>query len=181
MATQTSSLSSAASTRQTRLAHQVSKLRTSASAGRLDRWLLIAGGTLAPLGLLAILLGWLGASRTVLTFEQIPYLVSGGLFGLGLVFLGGFIYFAYWQTVIVREGRSQHRDLIDSLGRIERLLSGAAPTGAANGRLVATSTGGMVHRPDCPIVSSRDDIREVTPASDGSVDGLVPCRICDPL
>jgi len=177
MATETQPLPASATARQNRLATQVSKIRTSATAGRLDRWLLIVGGTLAPLGILAIILGWLGASRTVLGFEQTPYLISGGLLGLGFVFLGGFVYFAYWQTVLVREGRAQHRELIESLGRLERVLSGDSPAASAvSGRLVATSGGAMVHRPDCPIVASRTDLRDVS-----ADDDLTPCRICNPL
>jgi hypothetical protein len=87
--------------------------------------LLIVGGILLPLGFLVILVGWMGASRTPLLFEQVPYLLSGGVLGLGLVFAGGFIYFAYWQTLLVRESR-QHSDqntqLIAGLSRIEGLL-----------------------------------------------------------
>jgi hypothetical protein len=42
---------------------------------------------LSLLGLLSILLGWLGVSSHVLPAEQIPYLASGGL--LGIFLLGG--------------------------------------------------------------------------------------------
>ena len=178
MATQTSTLSPAAAERQSRLATQVRRVRTTAATGRYDRWLLIAGGVLAPLGLLAIILGWIGASHTVLVFEQIPYLISGGLLGLALAVLGGLVYFAYWLTLLVREGRQQHAELIASLGRVERLLAG--DTGAAavvTGNLVATSGGAMMHRADCPIVAGRTDLREVSADSDS----LRPCRICNPL
>jgi hypothetical protein len=176
MTTQTSTLTPAAAARQSRLAEQVSRIRTSAAAGRLDRWLLIVGGTLAPLGVLAIILGWLGASHTVLVFEQIPYLISGGLLGLSLAILGGLVYFAYWMTLLVREGRAQHTELVTSLGRIERLLAGQGEAEVPVGSFVATSGGAMMHRADCPIVGGRNDLREVSES-----DGLQPCRICNPL
>lgn len=46
-----------------------------------------------------VIIGWVGTSRTVLVAGQIPYVVSGGLLGLGLVFLGGFLYFGYWLAL----------------------------------------------------------------------------------
>lgn len=40
---------------------------------------------LLVLGMLALLLGWLGVSRTGLAAEQNPYLISGGLLGIALI------------------------------------------------------------------------------------------------
>jgi hypothetical protein len=111
-----------------RLATAVQGLRTRAAGGNLDRWLLVIGGTLMPLGVLLIILGWLGASHTPLQFEQTPYLISGGILGLALVVGGGFVYFAYWQTLRVRESREQSRELLAALGRVEGLLASGAST-----------------------------------------------------
>ena len=175
--------------RQQRLASRVSKLRTRGNDGGLDRWLLIIGGVLLPVGILIVVLGWMGASRTPLVFEQIPYLISGGALGMALTFAGGFTYFAYWQTVKVRDGRSQHRELMEALQKLEVRLgaveNGAGTTNRAASRstnghgsnLVATETGSMVHTRDCPVVSGRDKLVSV-PADGG---GMVPCKICDPL
>src|SRR6266568_894198 len=58
-------------------------------------------------GIVLIVLGWLGTSRTVLVAGQIPYVVSGGLLGLGLVFLGGFLYFGYWLALSLRDNRER--------------------------------------------------------------------------
>jgi hypothetical protein len=67
---------------------------------RLGGWLLIG------LGALAILLGWLGVSDTALTSEQLPYVVSGGLFGLGLIGTGA--------TLLISSGlRDEWRKLDD--------------------------------------------------------------------
>ena len=73
-----------------RFASAVNDLRTGGQLGLSERTLMVLGGVLAPLGLLLVLLGWIGASRTPFVFEQVPYLISGGLLGLGLVFLGAF-------------------------------------------------------------------------------------------
>jgi CHASE3 domain sensor protein len=97
--------------RRERLTDRAQGLRTRARAGTFDWWMLIVGGVLISLGILVIVLGWLGASNTAVVFEQIPYLISGGLLGLALVFIGVMVYFAYWLTLLVREGREQRRQL----------------------------------------------------------------------
>jgi hypothetical protein len=152
---------------------RVEGLRTSARTDRLDRALLIAGCVLVPLGVALVLLGWLGTSRTPLVFEQIPYLVSGGLLGLALVVAGGFAYFGYWQSVRVREARDQHEQLLAELRRITGPPS-ASTVNAPDG-LVMTENGTMVHRPDCPVVRDRTGLRVVTDDA-----GLEPCGICTP-
>lgn len=169
--------------RSARLAAQVRDLRTRAGSGRLDRWMLVVGGVLMPLGALVIVLGWIGASRTPLPFEQNDYLISGGLLGLGLLIIGGFVYFGYWQAVRIRDSRQQAAELTDALGRIETLLSGAyvpeqsSLNGASRWEFVATTNGSIFHRPDCPVVSGRSDLAAV----DADDTGLQPCRICTPL
>jgi hypothetical protein len=171
----------AAAVRQERLTEQVSGLRTRRLVEG-DRWMLLAGGFLLPLGVVLVLLGWWGASRTVFVFEQVPYLLSGGVLGLALVFSGGFIYFGYWLTLMVRENRAGRAELITALGRLEQLLEeGSATTarrsGVPAGRLVATKTGTMVHRTDCVAVDGKSDLRSVT----ADTPGLTPCKLCDPL
>lgn len=170
--------------RQERLAAKVSGLRGRRSFLASDRWMLIVGGLLLPLGLLLVLLGWYGAAHTVLVFEQVPYLLSGGVLGLALVIVGGFVYFAYWLTLLVRENREGRAELTAVLARVERLLqdgSGpvAAPrrTSARSSRLVATKTGTMIHRADCVAVEGRENLRTVT----AQTKGLTPCKLCDPL
>lgn len=170
---------SAALVRQERLSQRVSGLRGRVHLG--DRWLLVVGGLLLPLGLMLVLLGWEGASNTVFVWEQLPYLISGGLLGLALVFAGGFLYFAYWLTLLVRENREGRVQLAAVLTRVERLLEdGAAPRTARTApaaSLVATRTGTMFHRADCVAVDGKADLRSVT----ADQKGLTPCKLCDPL
>ena len=159
----------------------------------IDRWLMIGGGFLAVFGVLFIILGWAGASRTPYVFEQIPYLISGGLLGLALAALGGLAYFAYWMTRQIKATQEQANATQEALGRIEELLAagaGAGPNGAraagsiapakksANGKpFVTTAKGSMFHRPDCVVVAGKTDLEHVR----GTEQGLVPCKICDPL
>jgi hypothetical protein len=175
-------IGASAGNRMTRLSVQVRQLRTRAASGNLDRWMLIIGGVLMPLGIVFILLGWAGASRTPLPFEQNDYLISGGLLGLAFVISGGFTYFAYWQTVRIRESRVQAAELTGAIQRLELLLAGGAAlgvsSGAAPGRtFVATANGSIFHRPDCPAVAGREDLNSV----DADATKLRPCRICTPL
>jgi hypothetical protein len=67
---------------------------------------LIAGG------LAAIVAGWIGVTGTILTFEQIPYLISGGLLGVCLVILGA----ALWISADLRDEWGQ-------LGRLEGAIA----------------------------------------------------------
>lgn len=143
--------------------------------------LMAIGAVLLPLGLLVIGLGWYGASHTPYVFEQNSYLISGGMLGLGLVFVGGFLYFGAW---IARLAQATHYDterLIVAMERVTAASAAPSPTGGsfppASDNLVATPTGSMLHRADCAVVVNRDDVHAVKP----DAKGLQPCRLCDPL
>src|SRR4051812_2437564 len=87
-----------------------------------DRMLLTAGSILMPLGGVLVILGWYGAAHTTRVFEEIPYLISGGMFGLVLSIAGGFCYFGYFLARILATSREQ----LDVLLRIEERLDAAA-------------------------------------------------------
>jgi uncharacterized membrane protein len=73
---------------------------------RNERFLLALAGGLMTLGLTVILLGWFGASRSIIVQEQVPYLISGGLLGVALAVLGGLTLFSHWLTVQIRQGQA---------------------------------------------------------------------------
>ena len=166
-------------------ASAVRSLRTGAGSLNLsERTLMVAGGVLAPLGVLFVLLGWIGASRTPNLFEQIPYLISGGVLGLALVFLGAFFYFAHWITELVKESRVQSAALLDAVESLRQEVAAGVTTasaavepsvGTSTVLLVATHRGSMAHRPDCVVVAGKDDLRSVT-----ADDALVACKLCEP-
>lgn len=173
------------------LAKGLARLRRRASMVPTDRWLAIAGGVLMPLGVILVFIGWYGAAHTSRLFEEIPYLISGGLLGIVLSTIGAALYFGYWLTRIV----AGERQMIEVLARMEAKLDGAAAKGngaasgagaaasaspsSAAGRFVATRTGTMFHRPDCPVVADRppSELRKVKlPAT-----SMAPCKLCAPL
>lgn len=160
---------------------------------RTDRVLAMAGATALPLGFVAIFLGWYGASRTPFLFEQVPYLISGGLLGVALVLAGGLLFFGSWFARLAEQDRIASQDLVDALTDLHDAVveqaqafatgvSASAPTatvGSASGgprTLVATPTGAMAHRPECSVVASRDSLITVSPPAEG----YRPCKMCEP-
>jgi hypothetical protein len=67
------------------------------------RWLLVPASIAVVAGFVLMVLGWYGASHTSREIEQIPYLISGGLIGLGLVVVGGLLLSAAFLVAVVRK------------------------------------------------------------------------------
>ena len=170
-------LSSPVVARSERLRSRAGTLKTRAGSADPSRRMLLIGGILLPLGVLLVLIGWLGTARTPLVFEQVPYVVSGGLLGLALVVIGGFLYFSYWQTLVIRALRDSTTELSASLLRIEGLLAAGSDTTDDTAGLVATATGTMLHRSDCSVVAGRDRLRPMQPGTPG----MTACSLCQPL
>jgi hypothetical protein len=82
-------------------------LDRSARAGRPEpRSLLLAGGAVAVgAGVAAIALGWYGAAHSTYLFQQIPYVISGGMLGLALVVAGAALVIGSWVVRLVHEAR----------------------------------------------------------------------------
>ena len=78
------------------LAERLTALRRRTGFVVTDRTLLTVGSILMPLGLVLVLLAWYGSAHTTRLFEQIPYMISGGLLGIVLVIAGGFCYFGFF-------------------------------------------------------------------------------------
>lgn len=165
------------------LRRSTAALRRRVTAGDTARWLLLSGAVLVPLGFLLIVAGYWGAAHAPRVIQQIPYELSGGVLGTALVFVGGFSYFGYWLTQILREqqkaaGRldAQTAALVQELRALRSALAGPAGEPASDEpELVATPGGSLAHLPTCPIVAGRVDTRPA-PAN-----GSRPCKICQPV
>jgi len=83
-----------------------------------SQWDRTAAVVLAAVGLLALLVAWIGVSSTIFTYKQMPYVVSGGLFGVCLVSMAG----ALWRSADLR-------DAWRKLAQLEELLQAATSDG----------------------------------------------------
>ena len=142
--------------------------------------LFVSGAVLLPLGLVVIVLGWYGAAHTPYQYDQLSYLVSGGMLGLGLTFCGGFLYFGAWLARIAADNRDTAKRLADTLLVLADVTSRSAhqrDDGVDTSALPVTAGGGTtMHRRDCALIAHRADLHPV-----GEDNGhLTACRICRP-
>ena len=167
----------------------------------LDRWRALVrrlgiGGSGSRLGLVVIALGlivigigWNGAAgaggevnHVPLVQAQLPWLLSGGFLGLGIVILGAamMIANAYRET----EARNAARmdailEALERSGGNRDAVAAAvvSQSGEATEMVVAGSA--SYHRPDCRLARGRDDA-EVIPVAVALERGLSACRVCKP-
>ncbi|MCW2791249.1 MAG: hypothetical protein JWO76_347, partial [Nocardioides sp.] len=118
-----------------------------------------AGAILLPLGLVVIVLGWYGAANTPYQYDQLSYLVSGGLLGLGLTFVGGFLYFGAWLARIADDGRESSKRLADTLLVLADVTSRSAAISDGGVDVAAlpvtAGEGTTMHRRDCALIAHR--------------------------
>ena len=133
------------------------------------------------LGLLVIGIGWDGAAgsggeinHVPVVQAQLPWLLSGGFLGLGIVVLGAALVIANAQ----REGQHRLKTSLDALTEaIERLGAASAVPDDLGGLVLAGSD--SFHTSACHLVRERHDARPVTPEQ-AVAEGLTPCRVCHP-
>lgn len=77
-----------------------------------NQWDRVGAWLLAATGGLALILGWVGVTSTPYTFEQIPYVISGGLGGIFLLDLAAMLW-------ISADLRDEWRKL-DEIAKLER-------------------------------------------------------------
>jgi hypothetical protein len=175
-----------------RMPHATSGARVSnpAATARDQRYrtlqlvLFVTGAVLMPLGIVAIFLGWYGTAHSHYAYDQATYLISGGVLGLGLVFLGGFLYFGAWLAKVAADQRESARQLADTMLVLADLVSRQSATGPAATATIADAgavpviagSGNTVHRRDCALIAHRDDLRVLS----GNETGLTTCRVCQP-
>lgn len=146
--------------------------------------LFVAGAVLLPGGLIVIGLGWYGVAHTAYVYNQNAYIVSGGILGLGITFVGGFLYFGSWLARIAADQKEAQRQLSDTLlllaDAVSHNTAAAGGSGPAAGQrdpgavLVVAGSGTTVHRADCELVAGRDDLRPAGP----DAPNLTRCRLC---
>lgn len=94
---------------------------------------------LAAVGVIAIIVGWFGVSRTGLAAEQIPYVISGGIGGIALIALGCTAWMSAdlqdeWRRLDALEERLQDLGVNQSSPSTDTALSNEVESPSANGK-----------------------------------------------
>jgi hypothetical protein len=147
----------------------------------------VVGWILLAIAALFILFGWIGVSGTPVVAKQIPYVVSGGIFGVFLAVFGA--YFLATEELRKDSGRLDKLErMVNDLHQV--LLSRAdAPAPAAeaaesmtptNGQVYVSLTGSDIyHRPECSMVASKPNSAMLAPSTIRKRQ-LTPCPLCEP-
>ena len=109
-------------TRLQRLAAVVDRARRGRGGRNVRKWLEAIGMSLMVFGLVCIVLGWYGAAHSAYQYQEIPYLISGGLLGVALVIGGGVLVRCAWSMRQVEEDRRNALAIVRSVDRLERIL-----------------------------------------------------------
>ena len=108
--------------RLSRLAAAVDGVRHGRNDRTLRKIMQQLGMLTTAFGFVCILLGWYGASHSPYLYQEIPYLISGGLLGVALVIAGGTLVRSAWNLRQVEEDRRNALAIVRSVDRLERIL-----------------------------------------------------------
>ncbi len=101
---------------------------------RRERRLYWASIVLVLAGLVVIGLGWWGASGTKYVYQEVPYVISGGIFGVALVLVGTALFARYsvarllrfWLARLVADQQIQTDRVVDTIASLASVTSAAA-------------------------------------------------------
>jgi hypothetical protein len=139
--------------------------------GRRDLVLYLSLGAIG-VGFVAMGLGWLGSARKDTVPEQFPYLLSGGLIGLGLVFAGS----ALLVVRALEQLRTRFEEPAISARSVEASPNGGRRPSSRSEVIVGASS---YHLPSCRLAKRRDGAESVS-VEEAKARDLSPCRVCSP-
>ncbi len=128
-------------------------------------------------GFVLIGLAWNGAALKNAPAAQFPYLLSGGVMGLGLIITGATMLML--ATVVAERQllteRFDHmtRLLSRNLSSLQFSTNGSGPSEQV---VVGTTA---YHRQGCKILQGKEELATV-PVEQAAAEGLTACRVCDP-
>lgn len=149
----------------------------SPGGGRYDRQVRygrILGLFFCLAGFTTIGFGWNGMAKVACPDCQLPYLLSGGAVGLGLILVG----VALLVMAQVRDERVKLGEQLGQMGAaLSRVASLPALIASPEGRVVAGRS--TYHRPECRLIEGKTDL-DVISVEMARLGGLSPCRVCNP-
>jgi hypothetical protein len=138
------------------------------------------GLAFCAVGFVAIGLGWNGMARVACPDCQLPYLLSGGATGIGLIIFGvGLLVMGQIRADRLR-AEVHLEKVLASLGRPVSIGLAAGETPEANGQAMVVAGPGAYHRPDCTLLKGKSGLTTLS-LEDAKTSGLAPCRVCNPL
>lgn len=142
--------------------------------GRLTGLLFVAAGF--------VIIGkaWDGSANLNSVPGQVPYLLSGGFMGLGLIVTGSVLLFLSSlraeREVMVTRFDEMTRLLSRNLGRMTISSNGSS----SSGQMVTLAPAGEAyHQADCKVLDGKEGLSTV-PVEVAMMEDLKPCRACDP-
>lgn len=161
------------------------------------------GHFLVVVGLVLLVVAYFGVSRETFVARQIPYLISGGLFGLAAVTLGSRLMLI--EDLRRDSGRLERLEVAVTELRAALLVRTDYPSddsferigssGSRNGATSADSTGELstikdnvvvlsggqtFHRAECQMVTGKKTSRRIG-RDTAQTKGLAACKLCQPL
>lgn len=136
----------AGAVRRTQFREAVARLSQRSLGADLARSVVLPAAVALVAGFAFIILAWWGAAHSFREIEQIPYLISGGFLGLGLVFVGGLMLAAAVIVSVMRqfEAEAEQRAARQMEALVERLRVDADGRPTADG---ANGNGAAVREP----------------------------------
>lgn len=138
---------------------------------RLVGFLFIVGG------FAVIAKAWDGAANQFRVDSQLPYLLSGGFMGLGLIVTGSMLLLLATVRVERKLLTDRYEDMLRLLGRNLSRLEISANGSSSEEQVVAG--GSAYHRPGCKILQGKESLARLT-VEQAAGEGLTPCRVCNP-
>lgn len=161
----------------------------------------VIGWIILAVGALLIFIGYLGVSREALVAKQLPFLVSGGIFGVALVVFGSMILATeemrrdsgrldrleammteLHAALLVRTEPQPSVSAAQTVRKPQRSRGeneGQTGETADDAGFFALPTGTVYHRPACAMLDGKADATAVD-QGDISARGLTACRLCEP-
>ena len=116
-------------------------LQTPSQTVRRERRILGAGIVIAIAGFAVIGMGWWGASGTKYVYQEVPYVISGGIFGISLVIVGTVLFARYsaarllrfWLARLVADQQIQTDRVVDAIMVLTQSLKAQTTSTSENG------------------------------------------------